>query len=434
MNDLKPNFENIIHLIQQEKQGKFGIICLNCILIKSLMEDVQAFIEKYKIPIPEGEILTNLDYLKYICVHFYKQFQEKKAEMANNKSFLEYIGEIFINEEIFSKYLALLDFYAHQDLLEAFADYCANIGFTVYNARKVEDYSLNLYLSKRTPFLRTEAAIVKTGNEMNIAQYEEALENLNAASKIAYWKVFVTTPVGVLKIGLERIIEDMRQSHIWLYVIDPIRMRVFGVVKGDKQNRDKDLRDKFINKLPRKPLRVPSKIMDISNYKFNESDSYDPDDFVLYDILSQIEHNKLMISVDEVHQYEESFQNLIIIEKNSGIPMISYSSEKEQNNRDLVSGFLTAMDSFVSRMGGPSTLREINYKGFFIQAAYGENIKILLFLSKQANRSLKERLQFLVNYLEKNYQDEIQQFKKSGDTGLFDDGKIIDMIRQILDI
>lgn len=434
-NNKKANSENIIELVQNEKKGKFGICCLNCIIIKSSISDIESFIEKHNIPIPKNEILTNLDYLKYITAFFYNQYQEKKGEEDIGKSFLEYIGEIFINEELFKKYLSYLDFYAKQDLIDAFSDYCADLGITVYNARKVKNYSLDLYLTKRKPFLRTESVIVKTGSEMEEEQYEMGIQSLKNASKIAYWRVFVTTPIGILKIGLDRIIDDMINYNIWLYVVDPVRERVFGVTKGDKSDdRDKNLRDEYINRLPRKPIRAPSKIMEISEYKFNESDSYNPDEFILFDILSNIEHNKIMISVDEEPQYEDIFQNIIIIDKDSGIPMISFPDQKDNDNRDLVSGFLTAMDSFVARMGGPGNLEEINYKGFFIQAAYSKNIKIALFLSEQANKSLKQRLEYLVNYFEKNFHNEILHFQKSGDTALFNDNEIIPMIRQILDV
>jgi len=38
----------------------------------------------------------------------------------------------------------------------------------------------------------------------------------------------------------------------------------------------------------------------------------------------------------------------------------------------MFSGFLSAMDEFVKSISGTSSMKEINYKGFFVIAAYGK--------------------------------------------------------------
>jgi len=80
-----------------------------------------------------------------------------------------------------------------------------------------------------------------------------------------------------------------------------------------------------------------------------------------------------------------------MIDKVSGLTMFAYSSETEKVEGDLVASFLTAMDSFVSEIGGEA-LNDINYKGLVVQGVYGEKSKIALFLSDPADQILKERL------------------------------------------
>ena len=102
--------------------------------------------------------------------------------------------------------------------------------------------------------------------------------------------------------------------------------------------------------------------------------------------------------------------------------------------KELISGFLSAMDSFVSEIGGSASMNEISYKGFYVHAVYGQFIKMALFLSKPANQNLKERLVYLLNQFEEHYHDQILQFTKTGNTAVFDIDKIIELIKEILSV
>jgi len=103
-------------------------------------------------------------------------------------------------------------------------------------------------------------------------------------------------------------------------------------------------------------------------------------------------------------------------------------------DKELVSGFLSAMDSFVSEIGGTTSMNEINYKGFYIHAVYGEHIKLALFLSRPASQSLKERLAYFLNHFEEHYNDQILNFKEIGNTAIFDKERIIELIKEILSV
>jgi len=140
----------------------------------------------------------------------------------------------------------------------------------------------------------------------------------------------------------------------------------------------------------------------------------------------------LLLKEKETPKYAEMFRDLIIMELNSGIPIISYASDNFKELA-LASGFLAAMDSFITQIGG-SKLEEINYKGFYIQAAYGKSTKLACFLSIPADKSLKERLKQLIGLFEERYEDKIEKFKLSGNTKLFDSREIIYLIKDIIDI
>ena len=77
-------------------------------------------------------------------------------------------------------------------------------------------------------------------------------------------------------------------------------------------------------------------------------------------------------------------------------------------------------------------MNEINYKGFYIHAAYGQFVKIALFLSNPAPQSLKERLAYFLNQFEDHYHDQILKFNKTGNTTVFDKSRIVELVKEII--
>ncbi|MBD3197519.1 MAG: hypothetical protein GF317_20870 [Candidatus Lokiarchaeota archaeon] len=430
--------EPLDEIIQKIKdyEEKHGLICLNCLLVKSRFDEIRNFIQQNKINIPKEEDLSKFEYLKYISSHFYKEFETNPEIKNQYASPLKHIGIKILEDEKLKHYLTRFDFFAKQDLIDAFSDWCADLGITIYDTSKIDKYSLDLYLIRRTPLLRTEAVVVRTGDEFNEENYKDTFYILNEASKMATWTVLVTTPLGVYNIGLDRLISDMEKLDTWLYVIDPLHSDIWGITKGGKsKNYDSDERDKYIEQLPKEPIRAPSKVVKISNYKFDDGISYNAKNFGLFELYSKDQMEEREEEHRENPKYREIFRNLMVIDKDNGLPMISYSSEEQPLDKVLISGFLTAMDNFVSELGGGSdTMKDINYKGLYVQASYGEYIKIALFLSESADKSLIERLNYLTNYLETHYGDEIKEFRESGSTTIFDIKKINPLFREILDI
>ncbi|MFX0083501.1 MAG: hypothetical protein ACFE94_17275 [Candidatus Hodarchaeota archaeon] len=429
--------EDILEIIRQENENKFGILCLNCLIVRTRFKEIEDFIETNRIEIPKDKELSKLDYLDYISIHFYNKYREIKELQQLFPTCLAFIADMLFKDEKIKKYLSRFDFIAKYDLIDVFADYCADLGIDVYDASSINEkkYNCDLYLIKKKPMLRTEAVFVRTGSQMTEEEYKNTFYLLNEASKVAIWTVFVTTPRGVYNIGFERLISDMEKINVWFYVVDPIHQRVLGITKGKKsKDYDTEIRDQYIKKLPREPIRAQSRLSKISNYEFSESNSYNPKKFVMYEILPREVALEREESLVRKPRYREIFRTLLVIDKKSGLPVITYSREDLGVDQELISGFLSAMDSFVSEIGGSEAMDEISYKGFSIHAAYGKWIKCALILSKPAYKSLKERLSYFLEDFEDRYKDEINAFLETGRTTYFDPSKINADIKDILDV
>jgi len=425
--------KTIISRLKEISKSKYGLISINYILINCRMEDLLTFIRNYGISLPDKSFITRFEYIIIIALHltemYYTTDIQKKYEDP-----LEYIGYAILNENIFAKYLINLDFIVKQDLIDTFADLYADLGITVYNTSTDSiTPKMDMYSVRKKSTLRTESMFAMTGFDINDKTYLETKNLIEKASSVANGSVFVTTPIGVLKIGLSKLIYDMNKLNCQLYVIDPSRKKIYGLRKSKRnESQNDELRDRFVRRLPRAPMRAPSQVFELSNYYFNESKSFDPSDFRLFDIYDDLEHNKLLLKEEETPRYAEVFRDLIIMEITSGTPIISYASDNFQELA-LASGFLAAMDSFITQIGG-SKMEEINYKGFYIQAAYGKSTKLACFLSIPADKSLKERLKHLIGLFEERYEDKIEKFKLTGNTKLFDSREIIYLIKEIIDV
>ncbi|MFW9820622.1 MAG: hypothetical protein ACFFE5_13510, partial [Candidatus Thorarchaeota archaeon] len=412
-------------------------ICLNCLIVRTRFKELENFVETNRIPIPQGEDLTKLDYLDYISIHFYEKYKKITELQKLYPTCLSFIADMLFRDNKIKKYLSRFDFISKHELIEVFADYCADLGIDVYDTSNLDEakYKLDLYLMKRKPLLRTEAVFIRTGPQMTEEEYKNTFYLLNEASKIAFWTVFVTTPRGVYNIGLERLISDMEKLNVWFYVVDPIHQRVLGITKGKKsKDHDIETRDNYIKKLPREPIRAQSRIKKLSNYEFSESDSYNPKRFVMYELLPKEEALEREKSLIRTPRYIENFRTMLIIDKASGLPLVDYAREDLKVDQELVSGFLSAMDSFVSEISGAEGMDEIKYKGFYIHAVYGQWIKLALFLSEPAKKGLKERLAYFLQDFEERYSEEIKKFLETSKTSYFDSEKLIPDIKDILDV
>jgi hypothetical protein len=431
--NIKP--DDIIDIFQKESRGKYGIICLDGLLSK-LSEDELVLFQKHHDIEFDYDVYTKLGYLLNLGIYYYNKFQEDSVLKEQFSSALDYMGSDLLEHDLFKSFLIDFDYISRQELIDIFADYCADLGMSVFNTVDLKEYFIDLYLTTTIPKLRTEAIFLRTGVELNEDVYINTLDLIQKASSIAIRTVFVTTPVGAYKIGLSRLIDDMEKFNAWLYIIDPYRMKIFGIIKGGKpKNYNESQRDQFLQNLPRESIRSPSQVKKISMYSFNENESYRSHLFTMYSLITEEEFEKQQISSEQEHKYREIFKNLIVIEKGSGIALLNYASEEQAVSEHMLSSFLTAMDNFVAEIGtGGSLLEDINYQGFYIQAVYAVQIKIALFLSEPSDQVLKERLSFFIKYIENRYIEQILKFKNTMELSLFDDDDFIYLAKKILKI
>ncbi|MFX1525589.1 MAG: hypothetical protein ACFFCC_18930 [Promethearchaeota archaeon] len=433
--EMSPNSTEILEIIRKDSEGKFSIICLNCLIIRSRFKEIYGLMERNNIIVPEDDKLTKLELLDYISIKLYDKYQQSPHLQKEYPTPLDYIGSLIVNDEKLCDYLTRFDFISKQDLIDVFADQGADWGINVYSTSEIKDYSLDLFLIKKKPILRTEGVFIRNGEELTEKNYSHIFYLISEASKVALWTVFVTTPRGVHNIGFEKLKADMQKLRAWLYVVDPIHQKIYGILKGKKSKyHDTQIRDDYIQKLPREPIRAPSRLINISKYHFKESEAYNPKSYTMFELLSKEALLTEDHSITVKPRFKNIFRSLLIIDLSSGITMISHSSEDYPVDKELISGFLSAMDSFVSEIGGTTSMKEINYKGLYIHAAYGKEVKMALFLSRPANQSLKERLIYLLNQFEEHYHDQVNEFKKSARITVFDNQKISTLIKELLSI
>ncbi|MBD3254272.1 MAG: hypothetical protein GF383_04225 [Candidatus Lokiarchaeota archaeon] len=425
----------IINEILKESKGQYGIFCINCIFMHSSFKDLKKLANEHNIVIA-ADSKTKMDFLRDFAIHFYVQYKNNEDIENQYESSLDYMGNTLLSYPEINQHLSKFDFIAKQELIDVFSDFCADLGISIFDTSNIVEYSLDLYLTKKTPLLRTEAVFVRTAVELDQENYDATLKLIQNAKMVSTWTVFVTTPAGVYKLGMEKLIKDMENLDTWLYVVNPQHKKILGISKGKKsKSYDTDLRDIYIQKLPREPVRAPSQVIKFSKYEFNEDESYKPKSFFMFELLPEQEFERIMESTaEEKAKYQNIFRNLIVIDIESGISIFSYSGQKSIDE-NLISGFLTAMDQFVSEFGGEdASMKEIDYKGFYVQAAYGDYVKIALFLSQPSDKILKERLDYFIKQFENNYTLQIKEFRETGSVNMFDRKKLIDSAKNLLKI
>ena len=148
--------ENIIDYIRSSDKRKIGLICLNCIFNSCKIDELEDFIDKYQIKLPEKSTLTRLEYIKYLCLNFVKKFNDYSEIRNSYTDPLSLLGKLVISDNIFQKYIKKLDYIAKQDLINVFADFCADLGIIVYKIYSVFRFSISLFNN----FIQSKAYII----------------------------------------------------------------------------------------------------------------------------------------------------------------------------------------------------------------------------------------------------------------------------------
>ncbi len=416
MDDSK--LKSIIEKYEKENPEPFSLISLNYILFYSPLEELIQFSIENAIK-KVGENTTRNEVVYRILDHFRVEYNKKDPFKAKYPNLVSYLGNFLYNGIPYVKEMKCFDFISKIELLNIFADFCSDLNIYVYKTEKKKEEDIDLFLTKKTKGVvtTTESVFVLNGDEVEALFDEDLFDSIQESKKITDWTVFCTTPQGCQKIGFNRMVNQLEKLNSWLYIIDPIKKRIIGVMKGSKSKSvEIKMRDDFLKNLPTQPFRSPSQLSKFSKYEFNEKNAYklkNTRNFGLNsDYIEGINENL----IKDLNKYREFFQSLLIVDKNSGLTLYSYSKEEAKFDDLMVSGFLSAVNSFAAELSGTSGLEELNYKGFVIYEKVGKSIKTIAVMSKSADPSFKERLSKLTSFYETKYVQEIEHFTKSGET------------------
>jgi hypothetical protein len=353
---------------------------------------------------------------------------------------VDFIGDKISNDPLFQMGLEKHDFIAKHELIDVFADYCADIGIITFEMDPKKEYSsgIDLFLTKRVPLLKTETVFVRTGHELEEGGYNETLlQDIEEASKKAIWTVFVTSSYGALVVGLDKLIKDMERLNVWLYVVDPLHKNVFGITKGKKNNTSETLKSELEANLPAQPIRAPSQLGKISKYNFSERDSYNSKRFTTFAINKSDIYGMYFEKVEPDHKFRDIFRSMLIIDPNTGLSLFSMSNEEQKVDDAIISGFLSAIESFAYEIGTKEKgvkQKEINYQGFVVDIISGEQLNVAILLTEPANQILKERMKHFIHQFEILFMREISEYKKTSNVSVFLENRIKKLAIDILSI
>ena len=432
------DLSGLVSEIHKKTPTKFGVICVNCILHNSPLENLIQFLKQHSIYLPESTLTIRSELVYYIYYHFFTEFQSNPDIRKTYSDPVTYIGDIVSREELFKFGMEKHDFIAKHELIDVFADFCADLGIITFemDPQKETSSQMDLFLTKRVPLLKTEAVFVRTGRELENGGYsEELLQQIKEASKKAIWTVFVTTSYGAHVVGLKKLIKDMESLNVWLYVVDPLHKNVYGVTKGFKNKLDETLRAQLESSLPSQPIRAPSQLGNISKYAFSERDSYNSKRFTTYSILKSDIYGMYLEKQDEDAKFRSIFRSLLIIDPITGLNIYSLKSDTQKVDDVILSGFLSAIDSLASEIGTKQEgirEKEINYQGFIVQIISGDLLNAAMFLTKPANQILKERMMHFITRFEEVFAEPIADYKASGITSVFPENRITDLAKDLL--
>ena len=100
----------------------------------------------------------------------------------------------------------------------------------------------------------------------------------------------------------------------------------------------------------------------------------------------------------------------------------------------MISGFLSAIDSFAQGFGGTRGTEEITYKGFIVRAISGVKVKSIAILSESSDQSLTDRLRRYTSEFEDRFAHEITQFIEIGENQLSGNSQLEIFTRQMLSL
>jgi hypothetical protein len=158
----------------------------------------------------------------------------------------------------------------------------------------------------------------------------------------------------------------------------------------------------------------------------------------------QIRHQNALREIHRRFADVENIQYILIIHKDAGVPVFSRAFTEIPIDETLVSGFLSAINSFGAEIGAKvgqsqapgdvkstdmsTGLEELAYGMFKIAVFEGQFVRSAILLLKSASPSLKALMKQFNTEFEKEYHDDVEQF-----TGQIPDPEpIMEIVERIL--
>ena len=394
---------------EQELKNKIGFFDPLELSYKLTPEEIISFIGRSNIP-PASNPIEKIILKYYAKSKFYMKVQSDfKYSQEFQDGFrnpLNYLGYFLFADPILRPYFEKYDFFSQYELIEIFADFCADMEFIVYDLTNNDDYPWDLFLVKKTQAKKSGVTCILRGYEIR-DKFDEIVEKLKKASDYCDWAFFVTTPYGVLNIGLNKLIKTLGNIGVGCYIIDPMRCMIYALLKEKDIVKKVKKKEKKIMQQLKSPLRSPNLQIKRSKFEFDQKFQYKSKNFVVFNT-NVYPANK--VKLDFMDSDKKNLQYLLILLKNKGIRLEFIEWTPDPINPDLLSGFITAIDSFGSNFSESDGLQEIRYKGFTITFVEGNSVKGCLFLKENPSPRLRELLEFGVTRWESHLTDEIENF------------------------
>lgn len=136
----------------------------------------------------------------------------------------------------------------------------------------------------------------------------------------------------------------------------------------------------------------------------------------------------MVMSSATVFEDAINIQHVMIIFKSWGTSIFFKSFAEETLDPDLISGFLSAVQSFGKELKSQKALNELSYGDKILLFSDGEFIRVTLVLSKSASPYLKRNLSTFVSVFEVQYKEQLEKW--NGQLNVFKDSE--DLIDEVL--
>ncbi|MHA1792744.1 MAG: hypothetical protein ACTSVI_08880 [Promethearchaeota archaeon] len=143
----------------------------------------------------------------------------------------------------------------------------------------------------------------------------------------------------------------------------------------------------------------------------------------------RLEFKNKLARISSAFEDAANIQHVLIIHKNSGTCLFFKSYDQKVIDPDLISGFLSAVQSFGAELSGSRALEELKYGDYQIVLGEGDYVRIALVLASKASPILKSLVPEFISKFESIHADSLKKWR--GDLTPF--RSAIQLINEVFD-